>query len=132
MTDRIAFINCRIGQQWSPKHHCWALVRETQAALFGRVLPEMPVGVATSGLHAMAEIFASHDERRNWREVTAPLDGAIALIARKSADIHCGTYLDRDLPEPGLLHCDEAQGVRFDPLIIVGLSWGRIRYFVPA
>jgi hypothetical protein len=125
--DRVAYLNGLIGRAWSPVRHCWSLVREVEHDLFGRDLPAMPAGLATSGLHAITDTFGGHAERANWREVTAPSDGAIALIARKSADIHCGVYLDR--PHPGILHCDEAQGVCFDPLVILKMTWGRIRYF---
>lgn len=127
--DRTTYINSLIGRSWAEDRHCWSLVRETQSDLFGRALPAMPVGSATAGLLNIADVFASHDERANWREVATPVDGAIALMARKTADIHCGVYLTS--PQPGILHCDEAQGVRFEPVLTLGFYWHRIRYFVP-
>ncbi len=129
--NRITYLNAAIDRAWSAERNCWDTVREIQRDLFGRELPEMAIDLVSQGQRALAETFASHEERAKWREVTAPVDGAVALIARRSADIHCGVYLDREVPHAGILHCDEAQGVRFDAIVILGLSWGRIRYFIP-
>lgn len=130
MIPRTDYLNALIDKPWSVENNCWALVRDVQRDLFGRILPEVPATLAAGTVQALAAAFARHPERDNWREVTTPVDGAIALMARRSADVHCGVYLTT--PQAGIVHRDEAQGVRYEPVLTLGFYWHRIRYFVPA
>lgn len=134
MIDRAAFLNGFVNRPYAKDGlHCWAFVSEVQRVLFGRTLPLFS---AMPELREVVRLFRDHDERRNWREVPAPVDGAIVMASRIAAvrrcDIHCGVFLVVDGPGQ-VWHCDEPQGVEaVSPVELTELRRWSLRYFIPA
>jgi len=99
--DRIAFINGLIGRpyklggQGPDAFDCYGLTRFVQRELFGRAMPEF-VTPERAGLQAIAGFIQAHPERRNWRRIDGPVDGAIVSMFREGIGHHMGTYLDID------------------------------------
>lgn len=134
MIDRAAFLNGFVNRPYAKDGlHCWAFVSEVQRELFGRALPLFP---EMPELRKVVKLFRDHDERKNWREIPTPVDGAIVMASRIAAvdrsDIHCGVFLVVD--GPGLVwHCDEPQGVEaVSPVELTELRRWSLRYFIPA
>ncbi|WP_454684000.1 hypothetical protein [Ancylobacter moscoviensis] len=136
MIDRSDFLASRIGRRWSVDHSCWHFAAEVQAALFGRDLPSVALPEHPSW-RWMIETIEDHPERRRWREVVSPIpglisaaDGALVAMGRAGRAAHIGVWL---APERLVIHCDEASGVRTDPVPALRLQgWGRVRFFEPA
>jgi hypothetical protein len=133
VTARAAFLNGFVGRPWAKDGlHCWAFVGEVERVLFGRALPLFPV---MPELRQVVRLFRSHPERRNWREIPAPVDGAIVMASRiaaaERAEIHCGVFLVTDGPGR-VWHCDEPQGVEHvSPVELIELRRWSLRYFEP-
>ncbi|MFE1598179.1 glycoside hydrolase [Methylobacterium sp. ID0610] len=110
--------------------NCWQLASLTQWTLFGRVLPVADPALVAD-VRERVRVLATHPERANWREIAAPVDGALVLMGRgPGKEEHCGTWLADD---GGLiLHTDEPHGVVLDPpLEIVQARRWRLTYLVP-
>jgi hypothetical protein len=64
------------------------------------------------------QLYQSHPERGNWKEVQLPQPWALALMYDKThekEDVeHLGVYLDLD--GGGVLHTDDPHGATFDTL----------------
>lgn len=135
--DDGAYVSRLINQLWVRDGlHCWRLVVDVQRDLFGRVLPAVidiaPVGL--EGRRLKPKLFAEHAERVRWRDVAAPVHGAIVLMHQASAPaeaiIHAGVYLAID--GGGVLHCDDPQGVAFDTLRELTIRrWSPATYLIP-
>ena len=92
-------------------------------------LAGVPVALLVVWL-AVVAAFAAHEEHARWREVDAPVDGAVVLLAKRNRDAHAGTYVALD--EGLIMHCDRPHGVVAErPLELQARCWGRLRYFVP-
>ncbi len=131
MRDAAVYVSALQGRPWSADQHCWALVAEVQAELFGRALP--PVLIAdrlTAG--ELVRAFHDHPERERWRQVERPAHGAVVLMHRPGAHaraIHAGVYLDLD--GGGVLHVDDPHGVTFDDTLSLNLRNWRCEFYEP-
>ena len=135
-TSRAAIINglvgtpYRQGGQGPDAVDCYAATRILQRELFGRDMPpfRMP---AEAGRTAIAAAIAVSPERGRWREVAAPVDGAIVTMARNLQGYHMGTWLAED---GGIIvHAIEECGVVADTLqTLAAVGWRRFRFHVPA
>lgn len=133
-TDAAAFIDVAIGKPYEPQGlHCWELVRTCQAAVFGRDLP--PVLVAPERRRELVELMSLRHAYPNWREVPAPVHGAVVFMTRNGHDVamaacHAGVWLDLD--GGGVLHTDDPHGVVFDGAPeLTARNWGDLSFFVP-
>jgi hypothetical protein len=115
---RAAFLNDLVGRPYAAgadgpeAFDCYGLTRHLQLSCFGRKMPPflLPRG---AGRIAIASAIATHPERENWVPVREPVDGAIALMARRDIAWHMGTYFDLD---GGLVvHALEDAGVSAAP-----------------
>lgn len=111
--------------------NCWHVASLIQRELFGRALPFFPVWEELS-LRERIEAFASHPERRAWREIPSPIDGAFVLMGRaRGREHHCGVWL----AEGGgrIWHGDAPHGVIDDfPLELAQSRRWRLSYHAPA
>jgi hypothetical protein len=129
-----AYVTRLINQPWARDgRHCWQLVREVQRDLFGRELPVIvdvaPVG--TDGLREKHRLFSTHAELANWREVSTPTHGAVAIMSRGVSTMftHAGVFLDVD--GGGVLHTSAPHGCVFDSLLDLSARRWKPIYFVP-
>lgn len=132
-TDAALYVSARLGRPYSTDEHCWWLVREVQRALFGRELPIVQIAEHLDALQ-LVRAFRDHPERKNWRDVPAPMHGAVVLMHRPGSRtrraIHSGTYLA--LEGGGILHTDAEHGVTFDsPFDLTRVRNWRLEYHVP-
>lgn len=96
--------------------HCWSLVCRVYRDLG---IADLPVGVEVlpddkrlAGMMAR-EMFSSHAERQNWREVPEPQH--LCLVAMHKPFIeHVGVFFDLD--GGGVLHHGHDHGTAFDTL----------------
>lgn len=134
MMDRAGYLNGFVGRPWEKEGlHCWAFACEVQHRLFGRLLP---LFFAMPEHREVIRLFRDHNERRNWCEVAAPVDGAMVMMSRvadiRRSDLHCGVFIVIDGPGQ-IWHCDEPQGVEMvSPVELTELRRWSLRYFVPA
>ena len=129
--DAAAYVSALQGRPWTTTNHCWALVLEVQRDLFGRVLPPFLIDGRLTARELVAA-FHGHEERRNWRQVAVPSDGAVVLMHRPgspSRAIHTGVYLA--LEGGGVLHADEQAGVTFDGSADLLVRGWRAEFFLP-
>lgn len=102
-----------------------------QAELFGRTLPAADPGLVADD-RARAQAMATHPARAEWREIPAPVGGALVLMGKVArAETYCGVYLVQD---GGLiLHTDERHGVVLDPpLELAAARRWRLMYLIAA
>ncbi|MFC4172630.1 glycoside hydrolase [Microvirga sp. GCM10011540] len=131
--DLGAYLNGLIGRPWERRGvHCWALVQQVQRDLFGREVPLGPLAVPARGKRR--ELFSINAEAVGWREVAAPVHGAVARMSRvggNPADLeHAGVYLALDGGR--VLHTDHPHGVVLDSLLELQKVRGWLpRWFVP-
>ena len=131
----VAFVEGVIGRDYEPAGlHCWELVRQCQAAVFGRHLP--PVLVAPDRMRELIEMMDLRHSYPGYREIGGPQHGAIVFMTRKGngpsrAACHAGVYLDLD--GGGVLHTDAPHGVVFETLIeLQARNWADLSFFEPA
>ena len=135
---RAAFVNGLVGKRYRAgasgpvEYDCYGLTKLLQRVFYGRALPAFAL-TAGAGRMAVATAIATHPDRARWREVAAPVDGAIAVMARQECGFHMGTYVDLDggivvhaLEEPGVA-ADHAWWLKSPG----GGRWG-IGWYVPA
>ena len=131
MSDRAAFLRRWRGAAYDKaERNCWWLAAMAQAELFGRTLPAADPALVAD-VRARAETMATHPARGEWREIQAPVDGALVLMGKVAgAETHCGVYLAQD---GGLiLHTDERHGVVLDPpLELAAARRWRLTYLIP-
>jgi hypothetical protein len=127
------FANSVIGEPYSKTGlHCWELVRRTQAAVFGRVLPA--ILEAPSNRLALARLMARRHDYAGWAPAQAQ-HGAVVFMTRRGhgpsrAAIHAGTYLALD--GGGVLHTDDPHGVVFETLAeLSARNWADLSFYVP-
>jgi cell wall-associated NlpC family hydrolase len=98
-----------VGMPWSKEFDCWALVQAVQADLYGRALPDVPVG---SGQDQTAALLLA---TQGWSRVDMPAaDGDVLTVFGKDG-LHVGVIVDGRL-----LH--NMGGVRAD-----GSAYGSVR-----
>lgn len=121
-----------VGQRWEAGAQgpdawdCWAFLRHVLHTYYGLDVPEIVVADYEDE-DAMSSLFIGHAERREWRQVPAPVDGCLVEIRRPS--MHVGIWLDVD--GGGVLHCARGIGVTFTKDRNWGMSgFGRRRFFV--
>lgn len=134
---RAAFVNAligrpyRVGAQGPDTFDCWSLTRHVQSQLYGRDLPAFQAP-DDAGMQAIAGFIATHPERRHWRPVPKPVDGALVSMFRMGIGHHVGTFLDLD---GGLvLHATPSIGVTVDPpfhLTAPPDCWTRLAWYLP-
>lgn len=113
-TARAEHVNALLGRPYQAggngpeSFDCYGLARHLQAAFFGRDLPVFTMP-AEAGRFAIASAITVHPERARWREIAAPIDGAIAVMARQENGFHMGVFLDLD--GGTIVHALEEQGV---------------------
>ncbi|KQO89160.1 hypothetical protein ASF36_23635 [Methylobacterium sp. Leaf90] len=92
--DRIIFLCRWRGTPYDKdERNCWWLAALAQAELFGRALPAADPALVAD-VRARAETMATHPARAEWREIPAPVDGALVLMGKVAgAETHCGVYL---------------------------------------
>ena len=131
IAGRAAFLRRWRGTPYDRiERNCWWLAALAQAELFGRTLPAADPALV-GDIRARAETLATHPARAEWREISAPEDGALVLMGKVAgAETHVGTYLALD---GGLiLHTDERHGVVLDPpLELAAAKRWRLTYLVP-
>lgn len=119
-----------LGAQGPEAFDCYGLARQLQADLFERPMPafEMP---GQAGRTAIAAAIAVHPERQRWREIEAPVDGALITMARNTVGYHIGTWLAED---GGIIvHAIEDCGVVVDTFpSLEAIGWRKFRIHVPA
>lgn len=116
----------RAGANGPDSWDCWSFFRHVQATHYGRKVSD--VCVDASNIHAVARAFGNHDERENWNEVEAPLDGDAVLMSHSRYPSHVGIYLAVD--GGGVLHCQNGAGVIFTHMAALpAMGWGRINFF---
>ncbi|HEV2552708.1 MAG TPA: glycoside hydrolase [Bosea sp. (in: a-proteobacteria)] len=114
--DAAAFACSLIGRPYERDGlHCWELVRQCQAVVFGRALPA--VLAAPESRRELVGLMARRHEAKGWREIAGPAHGAVVFLTRKGhvaakAACHAGVWLDLD--GGGFLHTDDPHGVVFD------------------
>lgn len=129
--DPAGYVSARQGRPYTVDEHCWWLVREAQRDLFQRDVPPVLIGDSLNA-RELVRAFHGHEERRNWREVTAPAHGAIVLMHKPGVHaraIHAGIYLDLD--GGGIFHTDEEHGVTFDSLFDLSVRNWRCEFYLP-
>lgn len=135
--SRSAFLSALIGNKWDWRNHnCWTFAAHVERELFGRDLPSISVPRDLSKRWVL-QSFEGHPERAEWLEVMAgpgglitAQDGALCLMAHLKMPGHIGVWLK---PEGMIIHCDEQQGVSFEPpLVLVQRGWKHLRFFEPA
>lgn len=126
-----AYVSALQGRPWGIEAHCWDLVRQVQADLFGRELPPVLIPDKLTAPE-LVRAFHSHPERERWQQSSLPRDGAIALMYRPGAHaraIHAGVYLDLDCG--GVLHVDDPHGVVFDGMLDLNVRNWRAEFYQP-
>jgi cell wall-associated NlpC family hydrolase len=133
--ERAAIINSLIGTpyvlggQGPDAFDCYGVTRVVQERVFGRAMPEFSMP-AKAGRMGIASAIAVHPERANWKEIDAPVDGAIVTMARNTQGYHMGTWLADD--GGIILHAIEEVGVVVDTLIMLqAVGWRRFQFHVP-
>ncbi|MEJ8571220.1 NlpC/P60 family protein [Microbaculum marinum] len=145
--DRAAFIKSvvgkpyRLGGQGPDEFDCYGLTRYVQRNLFGRDMPlfQAPEHI---GLQAIAGFLQVHPERRNWRPVSKPVDGAIVSMFKQNIGHHVGTWLRED--GGVILHTvgggeagdkpDTSMGVVVDNVFRMKVPpkcWTAFKYYIP-
>ena len=134
MIEPVAFVESVIGRAYEPDGlHCWELVRQCQAVVFGRHLP--PVLVAPERVRELVEMMELRHSYPGYREIDGAQHGAIVFMTRRGngpsrAACHAGVYLDLD--GGGVLHTDAPHGVVFETLIeIQARNWADLSFFLP-
>lgn len=136
MTDTatLQFLAATIGRDYeSTGLHCWELVRQCQAVVFGRHLP--PVLVAPERMRELVDMMELRHSYPGYREIDAPEHGAIVFMTRKGngpsrAACHAGVWLDLD--GGGVLHTDAPHGVVFEALIeLQARNWADLSFYLP-
>lgn len=126
------YVSSLIGRPWD-RHgmHCWRLVAQVQADLFGRGVP-----FSSEPMHKRQVVRAMMSLEAapfGWREIERPVHGAVARMYRNGGDPavldHAGVYLT--LGRGGVLHTDDPYGVVFDALIELSARGWAPRWFVP-
>ena len=131
-TDKIAFLRCCRGTAYDKvERNCRWLTALAQAELFGRALPAADSALVAD-IRPRTETMATRPARAEWREIPAPVGGALVLMGKVAgAETHCGVYLAQD---GGLiLHTDERHGVLLDPPLELATArrW-RLTYLIPS
>ena len=116
---------------WSVRRNCWTLTAIASRALYGRDVPLKPFAGPLPERGARHLLFAQHPERRRWREVATPEDGAVVLMSRGAlGDEHAGLFIG--LGRGAVLHVDRPHGTVFEPPIAVtALRGWRMTFHVP-
>lgn len=127
------FLRRMVGQPWD-RHglHCWRVVCEAQAEVFGRVLPfaDHHMVVRDKRLAMMNLRAADY----GWAEIGGPEHGAVARLHRVGSPRenleHAGVWFAIG---PGfLLHSDHEHGVVLDTMQQLSTVRGWVpRWFVP-
>lgn len=122
-----------IGRPWvagstgPESFDCWGLVQHLSLTHYGRTLPE--ITPAAYDVLSVARQVRSELGQGAWREVSAPAEGDIALLAHARHPSHCGLWIAPD-GQGGVLHCLERVGVVFQRLADLSLAgWGRITFW---
>lgn len=134
---RLRFLNSligrpyRLGAQGPDAFDCYSLTRYVQAVLFDR---ELPVFVAPedAGMQAIAGFIATHPERRRWRPVHRPEDGALVSMFRQGIGHHIGTWLKED--RGIILHTTAGIGVSADSVFRMKCPpdcWTQFKFYLP-
>lgn len=132
---KAAFINgllkrpYRLGAAGPDEFDCWGLTRLVQRDVYGRDLPLFEMAVKC-GRMAMAAVIAAHPERKRWRQIPRPVDGALISMAQQGRGYHLGTFVALD---GGLIvHTLEESGVVADRAVhLRTLGWHSIKWYVP-
>lgn len=135
MLDAEAFVGGLIGCAYEPAGlHCWELVRQCQAQVFGRELP--PVLVAPERMRDLVGMMDLRHSYAGWREVEAPAHGAVVFMTRHGHEVakaacHAGVWLALD--GGGILHTDAPHGVVFESMPeLVARNWADLSFFLPS
>lgn len=97
--DRAIHLNGLLGRPYAAgamgpyAFDCYGLARYLQLAFFGRDLPRFQLPGEASRF-AVASAIAVHPERARWREIPAPIDGAMVVMARQGCGFHLGVFLE--------------------------------------
>jgi hypothetical protein len=129
----IAYIQPLINAPWT-RHglHCWKLVGDVQADLFGREIPfrdyhNCPPRERRKGLLSLRA------EEYGWHEVSAPEHGAVVRMYREGGDPadleHAGVFFAYQGGR--VLHTDKPHGVVLDSLVELARRGWVPRWFVP-
>lgn len=133
--SRVEIVNAHIGTPYDLGGRrpgtvdCYGSARYLQKALFGREMPDFAMP-GEAGRSAIAAAIGVHPERTRWREVLAPVDGALMTMARNQCGYHIGTWLDLD---GGIVvHAIEECGVVADTIVsLEAVGWRKFRFHVP-
>lgn len=124
-----------IGRAYEPAGlHCWELVRQCQAVVFGRALP--PVLVAPERRRELVEMMGLRHAYPGWRQIETPADGAVVFMTRHGHEVakaacHAGVFLALD--GGGVLHTDAPHGVVFDSVPeLQARNWTDLSFYLPA
>lgn len=108
--------------------NCWTWVRTTQWELFGRELPEIPIG--DDQITTLIKTFVKERQKLNWVVIPKPIHGCIVEMSHAGTPHHIGTWLDVD--GGGISHCLKGAGVAFNSLLELRASgWRRFIYEQP-
>ena len=134
--NRAEFLAPLIGQPWAwQSRNCWDFACHVERELFGRELPGVLVPAELSKRWVLDEI-ANNPERDLWQEVApsaygmiAAADGALVLMAHLKHAAHVGVWLK---PESRVIHCSEAHGVCFEPVLALQMmGWRNLSFYEP-
>jgi hypothetical protein len=133
--NRVELINAHIGTPYDlggrkpGSVDCYGSARHLQRVLFGRDMPDFAMP-GEAGRTAIAAAITVHPERGRWREIDAPVDGALVTMARNQCGYHLGTWLDED--GGMIVHAIEDCGVVADTIATLeAVGWRKFRFHVP-
>lgn len=108
-----------VGRPWAPgaagpdAFCCWGLVRFAFHVKHGLELPELTVGEPPSDLDRRK--LAGIARSTGWRPAGAPVQQDDVILMWSNSRTHVG-IVERANGGIGVLHCDHARGVVFEPL----------------
>lgn len=116
-----------IGQPWSTECDCWGFFRLVQREQFGVDLPIF--SPASYRLQVKGAVFAEHQERANWIEISAAEvregDGLLMTIGQHAA--HVGIWVEVDGGR--VLHSDSPRGGQLAPLDRLAEQYTTIKFY---
>lgn len=126
--ERLAYLNALGAIPWSRERHCWDLVQRIRRDLFSSDdLPPFGADLLDRPERRQS-VFATHPARAEWREVTEPQDGDVAIMT-KPHDLHAGIYLT-DGGRGRIWHTDIGHGLVADtPFEVTQLRRWKLRFY---
>lgn len=106
--------------------NCWNFIRHVLKTHYSVEVPLIDVDAMS--IHAVIRALRGHDEKANWIETHAPMDGDGVYLHKKSDPSHVGIYLEVD--GGGVLHCQQGFGVLFTPRNrLIQSGWQRATFW---